>query len=165
MTGHRLCLKEALFLIILCGEVPRYARRWEDSYMWQVMALWFTLIQKMKYGDLFKSLSFPEGTCHLRISSFNIFHGLRRPGVTFGWSHLLPFPWWNYFYVKCLCILRESCTSTPRFIALTLLHFTDTAFFTNSREDPPPAKRVWLLYCSGLERKPQDRWGVPDSMV
>lgn len=35
-----------------------------------------------------------------------------------------------------------------------LLRYTDTVFFTNQREDPPPAEND-SLYCSGLQPNPQ----------
>lgn len=153
VTGHRVCLKEALFPVILCGEASQACTEMRGRLYVTGDGTWFTVIQKMKYGDLFKSLSFPEGTCHLRISSFNIFHGLRRPGVTLGWSHLLPFPWWNYFYVNCLCIVSESCTGAPHFIAPTLWHFSDTAFVYTFKGRPSTSQKslTSLLQWSGTK--------------
>lgn len=47
-------------------------------------------------------------------------------------------------------------------LLFTLLYFTDAAFFTNwKKQDPPPAKSLWLillsylLYCGGLEPNTQ----------
>lgn len=82
------------------------------------MTLWFTLFQKMKPGDLFKAWFCPEGTCHLKSSSSNIFPGSRRPGATFGWNHLLPRSLGNYFYVNvCVSLMRAIQAH------LNLLHF------------------------------------------
>ena len=52
-------------------------------------------------------------------------------------------------------------------LCLALWCFTDVAFFTNWRQDPPPAKRLRLTllqyshYCGDLEWNPQCLWGMP----
>lgn len=47
------------------------------------------------------------------------------------------------------------------------MSFTDIVFLTYWKQDPPPAKRLWLtlscysLNCDGLEPKLQYLWGMP----
>lgn len=92
VTGNKVYLKESLSLVILCGELPTYYTEMRELLHLIDDDTLATLIQKMKSGDVFKSWFYPQGICHLKSSSFNIFHRLRRQRATFGRKHLLPHP-------------------------------------------------------------------------
>lgn len=57
-------------------------------------------------------------------------------------------------------------TNLPVLLHFTSSRFTGVKFYRNWTQDPPLGKRLqltslrYLLHCSGLERNPQDLWGM-----